>query len=324
MERPEGYIVKTGPIIQLADAVTEALQGLDLGMTCTALTRVGKSVAMAHLGNRFQERKTAVWLYCSMTDDDGNKRVNANDLLRALRGDEEGDDAGLVHQRPLRALMNHCKNECDKLQTPVLVMGIDEAQELTYSQLKKLKHVTNLLVKEKLRPFVLLMAQPEMVHLRGLLLETGHPDLVVRFMNTQHDMHGLVEADLVAFCRAIDEYTWPAGSRTSYTAYWLPELWDAGWRTADAADPLWAAFVRLARSIHLDVGKLSVGGHYIAAALLKLMRLLKANPRGTQAASIYDEAVKASGFAEFSKVVVKSREAFLKDKAGRRWARSLS
>jgi hypothetical protein len=324
LEQPEGYIVKTGPIIEVADQVTSALQGLSLGMTCTALTRTGKSVAMAYLGNRFIERRSAAWLYCSMLDDSGgNRGPTPNELLRGLRGDEEGDDAHVVQQRPFRALIEFCRNECDRLDTPTVVFGIDEAQCLSYRQLKMLKHATNILVKAKLRPFVLLMAQPELMHLRALLLESGHPDLVLRFMSKQHVMRGLMEADMNGFCGALDELVWPEGSAKSYTAHWAPALWRSGWRAQSIAEPLWAAFVRLARSIHLGVDNLQVGGFYVADAVLMVMRHLQSHPKDVNAASLYDLAVKNSCFEEFAKVTAMSREAFFKEKTRRGWVRSL-
>lgn len=324
LEQPEGYIVKTGPILEVADQVTAALQGLSLGMACTALTRTGKSVAMAYLGNRFIERRSAAWLYCSMLDDSGTTRgPTPNDLLRALRGDEDGDDARIVHQQPLRALVGFCRNECDRLGTPTVVFGIDEAQCLSYRQLKMLKHATNILVKAKLRPFVLLMAQPELMHLRALLLETGHPDLVLRFMSKQHVMRGLKEADIAGFCGALDELVWPEGSRTTYTAHWAPELWRSGWRARAIAEPLWAAFVRLARSISMDVESLQVGGYYVADAVLTVMRHLQSHPQDATAESLYDRAAKNSCFDEFAKVTAISRDAFFKEKSRRSWVRSV-
>lgn len=324
LEQPEGYVVKTGPIVEVAEQLTTALQGLSLGMTCTALTRTGKSVAMAYLGNRFAERRSAAWLYCSMLDDaGGNRGPTPNDLLRALRGDEDGDDAGVVHQRPFRALVEYCRNECDRMDTPIVVFGIDEAQCLSYRQLKMLKHLTNILVKLKLRPFVLLMAQPEFTYLRSLLVETGHPDLVLRFMSKQHVMRGLKEVDVAGFCGELDGLVWPEGSSTSYTAHWVPELWRAGWRAQSIAEPLWAAFVRLANRIHLDTGHLQVGGFYVADAVLTVMRRLQSHPKEVNADTLYDLAVKNSCFEEFAKVTAVSREAFFKEKSRRSWVRSL-
>jgi hypothetical protein len=324
LERPEGYIVKTGPILEVADQVTSALLGLSLGMVCTALTRTGKSVAMAYLGNRFVERGTAAWLYCSMLDDaGGNRGPTPNDLLRALRGDEDGDDARQVHQHPLRALIEYCRNECDRLGTSTVIFGIDEAQCLSYRQLKMLKHATNILVRARLKPFVLLMAQPELMYLRSLLLEMGHPDLVVRFMSKQHVMRGLKEPDIAAFCGALDELVWPEGSTKTYTAHWAPELSRSGWRAHSIAEPLWAAFVRLARSISMDVENLQVGGFYVADAVLTVMRHLQSNPQDVNAAWLYDRAAKNSCFDEFAKVTAISREAFFKEKSRRSWVRSL-
>ena len=320
LECPGGYVVKTGPIMEFADMVTEALQGLDLGMSATALTRIGKSTAIHHVGMKFQEKQTAVWRFWSLADYQTAKKPN--EFLRALRGDLDGEDAGLVQQKPLQALLNFCQVECDRLKTSVVVFGLDEAQYLSLGQLDILKDVTNKLVMLGLRPFVLMMAQPEMKHLRDLLFESGHPDLVARFMNKQFVLRGLRAGDVVAFCRTIDELTWPAGSPVTYTAHWVPNLWRSGWRMAAAGAPLWDAFTRLAKEMHIGTDNLEVGGQYVADAVLRLLRLLQQNPRGTEQVATYDAAVRASGFAEFAKVAVMSREAFRSARARRHWSMS--
>src|SRR6218665_288453 len=203
------------------------------------------------------------------------EKNRAAKFFRRLRGDADGDDASMVQWNPHRALINHIRNECDKLESPTVVFTLDEAQNLTVTELDILKEVTEELIGHRLRPFVLLMAQEEMSFFADWLRENQRRDLLHRFMLHHHRFRGLIRADVDAVLQHLDTATWPEGSHITYTQHFLPSLWKGGWRIAESGELLWAAFERHGQKLGFEPATLEVGTQVVCASSLLLLRRIQ-------------------------------------------------
>lgn len=297
---PRGYIVRTGPVVDLASELSRLLELAEMGLVCVAPPRTGKTSALQYLSGRFQERESAVCLNSHIVP--YREKNRAAKFFRRLRGDADGDDASMVQWNPHRALINHVRNECDKLESPTVVFTLDEAQNLTVMELDILKEVTEELISHRLRPFVLLMAQEEMSFFADWLRENQRRDLLHRFMLHHHRFRGLRQADVDAVLQHLDTATWPEGSHITYTQHFLPSLWKGGWRIAESGELLWAAFERHGQKLGFEPATLEVGTQFVCASALLLLRRIQEDPRRRATHALFDEVVAASGFRE-SKVL---------------------
>lgn len=298
----------------LRSMLAEALnKSLSEGMSCSATTRTGKTSIAKALEADLTKRRTALFLRRQCINH--RDRKVANPFLRRLRGDESGPDASDVHTNPMRALKNHCLNECDKLNTDTVVFCLDEAQNLSLEELDVLKLLTGDLQDLGLRPFVLLMGQPELKLLRDALLDWKRGELVSRWMGTHCDLPGFALEDVRAMCAALDTCTWPVGSGVTYTQHYVPELWAAGWRMAEQGDALWESMRELARSIGMPADRFEVAGEYVRNAVLALLLHLRRKPE-EKGEGAFREAARLSRLTEAAKILVptKSDEGMLRAK----------
>jgi len=285
----------------LAEAMNKSLSE---GMSCSALPRTGKTAITKALEADLTKRRSALFIRRQCIN--YRERRVANPFLRRLRGSESGPDAGDVHTNPMKALKNHCLNECDKLDTETVVFCLDEAQNLSVEELDVLKVLTADLQELGLRPFVFLVGQPELKLLAAALLDWKRGDLVSRWMGTHCDLPGFVLDDVKAICTAADTLTWPPGSGITYTQHYLPEQWKAGWRMAAHGEGLWEALRSLAKNVGMNVEGFQVGGEYVRNAMLALLLHLRKKP-GDKDAAAFAEAARLSRLTEFAKILLPTK-----------------
>ncbi len=113
------------------------------------------------------------------------------------------------------------------------IIIVDEAQNLTRQQYHYLHHTDNNLEKRKIRPFFVLIGQPELRTMTSSWAQSNGFQVVGRFFTRQHQYNGIALADLPLIVEGFDE---PVGGASEATyAHALPEAYRAGWpcRTGD-------------------------------------------------------------------------------------------
>jgi hypothetical protein len=295
MLRPRGYQVPSLPVQEFGAALESVLQTAELGMACTAPTRFGKTSMLDCLERKMTTDRTAVVMRSMMVT---HRERNASaKFWRRLRGDESamGDDHV---QWPFKALLNHARNECDKLGTSTVIFAIDEAQNLSVEELDLLKLLSESLIQLGLRPFILLVGQDELDILANWLRESHRQDLVQRFMLRTHRFRGMREADLRHFLDYVDEQKWPLESGTSFPAHFIPKLVKAGWQLASQDAGIWKGFADHAKALQVSTPTMEVGAQFIAQAVLKVLQQLSEKPELDGRAALFTVAAESSGFRE--------------------------
>lgn len=130
------------------------------------------------------------------------------------------------------------------------VFFIDEGQCWTLLEWVLMRDLTNDLKKRGIRTTTIVFAHEEIHVLRDMLMSTGRTDLLGRFFLTPHVFRGLRDGkELHAMMQSLDDpskHEHPPGSGICMSEFFLPTAYCAGWRLAEEAPLLWAAFERVA------------------------------------------------------------------------------
>ena len=121
------------------------------------------------------------------------------------------------------------------------LMLVDEAQWLSAAHYRFLMDLHNQLKMADIRLITLLVGQPELQEIRDDFRSAKKRHLLGRFMTASHHFTGVVGLpDFRRTLKALDggsEY--PIGSGVSFTQYFVPKAYGAGWRFANHADRIW-------------------------------------------------------------------------------------
>lgn len=130
------------------------------------------------------------------------------------------------------------------------VFFIDEGQCWSLLEWVWMRDLTNDLNNRGIRTTTIVFAHEELNALREMLISVGRTDLLGRFFLRPHVFRGLRNREeLSAMMKCLDDpsrHEYPIGSGICMSEFFLPEAYGAGWRLAQEASPLWAAFERVA------------------------------------------------------------------------------
>jgi hypothetical protein len=158
-----------------------------------------------------------------------------------------------------------------------VLLIVDEIQELTESQLSWLMDVGNELQHEGVRMIVISFGQLQLMDVRTALLAQGRGDILGRFLTRCYTFHGIRSAEeLCEFMRGYDDpgiCDFPESSGLSFTGFFLPHAYKAGWRLAGEALMAWNQFVAAATRClsQTEIVQLSVGMEWVAATIQHIL-----------------------------------------------------
>lgn len=123
------------------------------------------------------------------------------------------------------------------------VLIIDEMHLLTDVDLEQLLAVHNALHMEGISMTTVSFAQPEIKNRVTGLMTRRQLQVIARFLAEPIQFEGCTSVDdLHRILNSYDsESEYPEGSGWSYTRFFLPEGYEAGFRLANYADPIWQA-----------------------------------------------------------------------------------
>jgi len=116
------------------------------------------------------------------------------------------------------------------------IIVVDEAQNLTRQQYHYLHHCDNNLEQRKIRPFFILIGQPELRTMTSSWTQSNGHQVVGRFFTRRHEYKGIALADLPRIVEAFDE---PLGDADETTyAHAVQRVYKAGWRLSHESKTL--------------------------------------------------------------------------------------
>jgi type II secretory pathway predicted ATPase ExeA len=298
--KQRGFTLKAPPLLEFVGEFSKLMSFGETGMVMYSAQRYGKTTAAKYVRERVAENNTCVVLH-SHIGRERNPPSGADHVwMDMYRG-----DAPTVSQHirtPMLSLIHKVQALADKQQTPRVLISIDEAQNLTDDVYFGLKKLVDDFIDVGLSPFVLLVAQPEILARASKLKKRLLHDLVDRFLTRWHRFRGLRLDEFAGVMRHYDKLCWPEDSDTPYSEYFVPDLWRAGWRLEQLAPRFAAEFERLARSIGRDPS--DIGMKYVTSSVRGLFNMLQANPAlANHIETLVHDCVHSCGFIESAKQV---------------------
>lgn len=131
--------------------------------------------------------------------------------------------------------------EVKKHRGSQFVLIIDEAHLLGQTDLQRLVVFHNALASRGIKMTTLSFAQPEIMHRRTALMTANQLQIIARFLSEPIRFEGCTRVEyLRAMLKLFDEYSdYPEGSGWSYTRFFVPDAFQAGFRLEDFAPSIW-------------------------------------------------------------------------------------
>ena len=215
-----------------------------------------------------------------------SERVFFGDLLKAFK--HTMYSAGTAAQRRDR-LMESAVSVVQSSGQDRLVLFIDQAHRLMESHYDWLVDFHDELSERGIELFVFLVGQREIATVCEELRRANKNQILGRFMIDQVRYFGIRSAkELKACLNAYDEKScFPDGTDWTFTRYYLPGPYGAGWRLADHAEVFWNAFDEVRRHGAVS-GALEIPVQHFVRTVERFLLDAKLSPEGNPVVSSKD------------------------------------
>ncbi|QEY71752.1 ATP-binding protein [Pseudomonas sp. PDNC002] len=204
----------------------------------------------------------------------------------------------------LKYLVNTIYLRIKELGCNQCVCLLDEFQRLRSDDLYQLVDLYNLLEMRGVKLTVVSFAMPEVIPMRGMLINTEQRQITARLMSELIEFKGCRDVtDIEAILNGYDVFTeYPKGSGISFTKAFLPEAFGGGFRLLTYAPHLWQAMNSYASGPYVN----NLPMQHILEALTNILRWHSKDDSRDLKLSEDDfyEAVRSGNFEEFCKVEV--------------------
>lgn len=240
----DAAILPTRAIEEFVNIINDWLDYLLPGAIVWGNFRTGKTQAIRYLlanierllGSRIPAFLLSPW-------DAENQPVTENrfyqELLYMLGYELPESGTGAIKRR---RVIDYMIERVREQREHRFLLFVDEAQWLTRKHFRCLMDLHNQLKIADVRLVVVLVGQPELLQIKEGLRSSRQGHLVGRFMTCTHRFDGVVNfADIDRMLCALDEGSeYPVGSGMSFTKYFVPVAFDAGWRMRKQSKLVWS------------------------------------------------------------------------------------
>ena len=234
-------VLITAPIAELYQTVRHILLVRETGCCFTAPSGAGKTRALILLEHLLRERMPALIVIRHTTWNHQVPSIRAffKHFLTAVGHPELRGETFDLRHRLVRRLIDLARTS----QLPFIVLLIDEANAMRLEDFLFLKDIYNDLDREGIGLVTVMMGQdPDFSDVVANLRDKGKSDLISRFARRRQQFRAYSKVeDVASVFRQYDSAIWPPGSSQTWTQFFMPEAWDAGFRLADQAAPFMEA-----------------------------------------------------------------------------------
>lgn len=231
----------TAPIRDLYLAIRRVVVLRETGCCFTAPSGVGKSCALAVVDTMLRAQMPGL---CVLRHDAQNVQVPSiraffKHFLHTVRHPELRGETYDLRVRLVSWLVDEGRYSGLNL----VVLMIDEAQVMTIQDFNFLKDVFNELDKEGVQLITIMMAQdPDFMQVIDRLKHAGRLDLIARFAMRVLPFRPFNSAvDLSEVLDCIDTAIYPDGSEITWTEFFFPTAFSAGFRLKGELNPFMQA-----------------------------------------------------------------------------------
>jgi hypothetical protein len=287
------------PTPSIAEFYTLLLRCLTLrtGATVYARTRAGKTYATLFLESLLQSQRPSLPILRMRCQ---YKRIPAETaffsalLTMARHKATSGRDPTQLRQRLTARLLEIA----DETHSDSILLFLDEAQHLSYSDFEWLRDIHDELELSGVCAVTMLVGQPALRSKKTLFQRDGEEQIVARFMTEELPFHGVRSAQDCATClQGYDLGEYLDHSGWNHTRFFFPRAYDAGLRLVAEGTSLWESFDVAHKRARLS-GELEVPMEYFTRAVHYVLLQYAQNDCANFAfsASIWDDAVDVSGY----------------------------
>lgn len=238
------YLLPTPSIDDFYDALIQWIENRVPGGIIHGKPRLGKTRAIKYLTRLLAEKFGANLPVMTLLCRDYrvlSESTFFEDLLRTAGHALYGSGRAAAKRD---RLIEYLSEKVEVSSQNRLVLFIDEAQKLLEQHYKWLIDLHNELDARDTALIVLLVGQDELIHQCSAFQQTNKTQIIGRFMVHQLQFHGLRGARQIKKClKAYDSTSeHPEDSGWSFTRYFYPAAFNAGFRLESYADSLWEAF----------------------------------------------------------------------------------
>lgn len=194
-----------------------------------------------------------------------------------------------------------------------IILFIDDAQRLMEIQYDWLMDIYNELDTYGISMTVILIGQEELIHQRDAFQQSKKTQIIGRFMIHDYKFKGIKSVEDIKSCLAgYDlECEYPVNSGWSFTRYFFPEAFNAGYRLDACAEDIYNAFIEARQEAKLNAA-IEIPMQYLTLSIEYLLKTFGANGKNVEwpafthwkiaveksgyiKAEVYQEATKAAG-----------------------------
>ncbi|RSK49682.1 ATP-binding protein [Bacillus canaveralius] len=245
------YILDTIAIKDLSEEVLKWIHMRNSGAIIYGAPRLGKTFAIEYLKRVFDMKyKTEFATFLIKSE---KVKISNEDRFFTKLLYEVGHSlykVGKAHAKKER-LINYLLEKGEQSTRNQIVWFYDDAQRLGEYEYEWLMDIYNELQSFGITLTILLTGQEELKHRRNLYLSTSK-QIVGRFMIYEKQFYGMKKIDELAFLLegydSVSEY--PENSGCSYTKFFFPEAFIAGYRLEKEASLIW----NIIQSLRMELG----------------------------------------------------------------------
>lgn len=241
------YLILTKPIARIMVSLTAWIRLNFSGVMIYGQRRLGKSHCAEFIKRYLADTlgyKLAVVLLCVRKHDIVREGDFLDKLIRSLG--EIPPKRGSKDQK-MELIVNRFLVLARRCPVRKVILVLDDAQRLETLHFEILMSIQNELYQEhRVMLFTLLVGQPQIKAKRELLIAAGEKQITARLMADDVEFVGHRSLEEVKFAyNRFDEHCFhPARSGISFTQGLALEAWEANWRLANEAEPIYTEYVR--------------------------------------------------------------------------------
>lgn len=226
-------LLRTNPSDELYLAIKRIIIVRETGCVFTGAHRIGKTDALDRVKTMLHQQYPSLCIYSHDAHNQQLPSVRAffKHFLSTVGHAEKKGETYDLRERLVNVLVDDARTSGSAL----VVMFIDEASAMLLADFLFLKDVFNDLSRQGVQLITILMGQaPDMQHVIDDLIARGRGDLVARFTNRVIEFRAFnCIDDIWTILSGIDTREHPVGSGISWTAFFLPQAYQNGFRLID-------------------------------------------------------------------------------------------
>ncbi|MFM0085004.1 ATP-binding protein [Paraburkholderia sediminicola] len=293
------YRIATPAIEAFYELVVRCLRYRIMGALIYGPSRIGKTRAIEYvrlLLARNHPRMTTYHAQCEHKPRHAEGPFFAN-LLEAV-GDPDPNGGSNPSKRMRLAL--RIREAAARAGSSTVLLFCDEAQRYDDNEYEWLRDVHDALDRQQIKLFTFLVGQQELLAQKNAMQLARKTQIVARLMVEELAFYGIRNADDVATClHGYDQTAYPESSLWSFTRFYIPQAFDAGYRLATNADVLWQTFEAAHHKASLP-GKLEIPMESFVRAVEIVLKdsELRDQPGYCPESVLWEHAVRHSGYVQ--------------------------